>query len=126
MRTTQQRRLSNLSTTTAVGGLILAGFFLYGGGSYLITSTAGKATPLPKNAASLGQLSAGAGLLLLNSAAVTTIGVLAFHVLRCRHRRTASTYLLTRVLEGTLLALFAAGISDPRAPKPGKRNGITR
>lgn len=105
--------MTNLSITTAgriIGGLFLSAFFLYGGGSYLLASTSDGATPLPENAASLGQLSAGAGLMLLNSAAVTTVGVLAFHVLRRRHPRTASTYLLTRVLEGTLLALLPAGI----------------
>lgn len=113
MKTAQQRHIHNQSTTTvgrAVGGLILSAFFLYGGGSYLLASTVDGATPLPENADSVGQLVAGAGLMLLNSAAVVTIGVLTFPVLRRQYRRTASSYLLTRVVEGILLAAPAVGI----------------
>ena len=105
--------MTNLSTTTAgrlVGGLFIAAFFLYGGGAYLLDSTADGATPLPENAASLGQLSAGAALMLANSAAVMAIGAMAFRVLRRRHSRTANSYLLTRAVEGVLLALPPGGI----------------
>jgi hypothetical protein len=105
--------MSLLSTATAgrvVGGLVLSGFFLYGGGSYLVASTTNAATPLPENAASVGQLSAGACLMLLNSAVVIGIGVLASRVLRRRHPRTATSYRLTRIVEGTLLAIPAASI----------------
>ena len=114
--------MTNLSTTTAgrvVGGLFLSAFFLYGGGSYLVASTTDGATPVPENVASLGQLSAGASLMLLNSTAVITIGVLSFRVLRRRHRRTASTYLLTRVVEGALLAVPPAGMLALALLQPG-------
>lgn len=93
-----------------VGGLILAAFFLYGGGSFLVASSSSSAPPLPVNAASLGQLAAGATLLLLNSAAVMTIGVLAFRVLRREHLRTAHAYLATRAVEALLLALAPVGM----------------
>jgi hypothetical protein len=105
-----------------VGGLFLSAFFLYGGGALLVASTTDSATAVPENAGSLGQLSAGATLLLLNSAAVATIGALAFRVLRREHRRTAVAYLATRTVEAVLLALaplgtlglalFASGNSD--------------
>jgi hypothetical protein len=64
---------------------------------------------LPENAASLGRLSAGMSLLLLNSVAVATIGALAFRVLRRPHHRTANVYLATRTLEAVLLALAPLG-----------------
>ena len=105
--------MTNLSITTTgrlVGGLFIAAFFLYGGGAYLLDSTADGATPLPQNAASLGQLSAGAALMLGNSVAVIAIGALAFRVLRRIHNRTANGYLLTRAVEGVLLALPPVGI----------------
>jgi len=100
--------MTAITTRTAgrvVGGLFVSAFFLYGGGSFLVNAATDGATPLPENAASLGQLSAGAVLMLANSAAVAAIGVLAFRVLRRRDRRTASTYLAPRTVEGTLLAL---------------------
>jgi len=92
-----------------VGALFLSAFFLYGGGSFLVASTTDSATPLPGNAASLVQLSAGATLLLLNSVAVATIGTLAFRVLRRHHQRTANVYLATRTAEALLLALAPLG-----------------
>ena len=93
----------------AVGGLFLSAFLLYGGGTFLVASTTGGASPLPENAASLGQLAAGATLLLLNSAAVVTIGALAYRVLWRKHRRTAVAYLATRTVEAALLALAPLG-----------------
>jgi hypothetical protein len=93
----------------AIGGLILSAFLLYGGGSFLVDSTTGSTTPVPENADSVGQLTAGAILLLLNSAAVATIGVLAYRVLRRGHRRTANVYLATRTVEAVLLALAPLG-----------------
>lgn len=97
------------TTGRIIGGLFLSAFFLYGGGAFLIDSTTGGAIAVPENAASLGQLTAGAALLLLNSAAVLTIGVLAFRVLRSEHRRIAHTYLSTRIVEAALLALAPLG-----------------
>lgn len=97
----------NVGRTTGV--LFLSAFLLYGGGSFLTTSTTGGALPLPGNATSPGRLSAGAVLLLLNSLAVVAIGALAFRVLRPRHHRTARTYLATRAAEAVLLALAPLG-----------------
>jgi hypothetical protein len=96
-------------TGRVVGGLFVSAFFLYGGGSLLLNGATDGATALPENAASLAHLSAGAGLMLANSVAVATIGVLAFRVLRRRDRRTASTYLASRTVEGVLLALAPLG-----------------
>lgn len=92
-----------------IGALFLSAFFLYGGGSFLVASATDSATPLPENAASLGQLSTGATLLLLNSLAVVTIGTLAFRVLRRRYHRTANVYFATRSAEAVLLALAPLG-----------------
>jgi len=101
--------MSIKTTGRVVGGLFLSGFVLYGGGSFLLASATDGAPPLPENATSLGQLSAGATLLLLNSAAVAAIGTLAFRVLRRPHHRTARTYLATRTTEAALLALAPLG-----------------
>ena len=93
------------TTGRILGGLFLSAFFLYGGGNFLIHSSNRNDAALPENAASLWQLCAGSALLLLNSAAVLTIGALAFRVLRREYRRTASAYLATRTVEAVLLAL---------------------
>jgi hypothetical protein len=120
----------------AIGGLILSAFLLYGGGSFLIDSTTGSTTPVPGNADSVGQLTAGAILLLLNSAAVATIGVLAYRVLRRGHRRTAKVYLVTRTVEAGLLALaplstltlalLAGGSSDSSNTRGSGWDGLAR
>jgi hypothetical protein len=104
--------MTAITTRTAgrvVGGLFLSGFLLFGGGSLLTNAATDGGTALPENASSLGQLSAGAALMLANSAAVAAIGALAFRVLRHRARRTASSYLLTRTVEASLLALAPLG-----------------
>jgi hypothetical protein len=101
-----------MNTKTAgrvVGGLILLGFLLYGGGSFLVASVTSGADPLPQGADQQAQLSAGAVLMLLNSFAVTAIGVVAFPVLRRHHLRTAYTYLVTRTVEGVLVAVSTLG-----------------
>ncbi len=69
----------------------------------------GDDTAVPANASSLAQLCAGSALLLLNSAAVITIGALAFRALRREYRGTANLYLGTRGLEAVLLALAPLG-----------------
>jgi hypothetical protein len=70
-----------------VGALFLAAFLFYGIGSAL--------APAP----------AGLTLMLLNSADVATIGVLAFLLLRTAARRTALVYLATRIVEALALAV---------------------
>ncbi|MDX6300012.1 MAG: hypothetical protein QOF53_1226 [Nocardioidaceae bacterium] len=103
---------TTITTRTAgrvVGGMFLSGFLLYGGGSFLTNAATNGGTALPQNATSHGQLAAGSALMLANSAAVATIGALAFRVLRHRAPRTGSGYLLTRTVEATLLALAPLG-----------------
>ncbi|HEX8767118.1 MAG TPA: DUF4386 domain-containing protein [Jatrophihabitans sp.] len=101
----------NLKTAgRVVGGLILLAFFLYGGGRFLIASATGGADLLPQGADQQAQLSAGAVLMLLNSFAVAAIGVVAFPVLRRRHLHTAYSYLITRTVEGVLLAISTLGV----------------
>lgn len=101
--------ITSRTTGRVVGGLFLSALFLYGGGSFLVFSSTGDRTAVPENADSLTQLCAGSALLLLNSAAVITIGALAFLLLRREHRRTANVYLATRVVEALLLALAPLG-----------------
>ncbi len=96
-----------MSTQTAgriVGALFLSAFFFYGGGSFLVDSATHGATAYPSNAASLRMLSAGSALMLANSIAVATIGVVVFKVLRRSHPRTARSYVATRSAEAVLLA----------------------
>jgi len=104
-----QAPMSLMTTGRIVGTLFVSAFFLYGGGVFLVFSAVGDDTALPANADSLAQLCAGSALLLLNSAAVITIGLLAFRVLRREHRGTANLYLGTRIAEATLLALAPLG-----------------
>lgn len=85
-----------------VGALLLLAFVVYLAGGALVDS----ATAAPSRIVDHQmQLSAGALLMLLNSAFVIGIGVLVFPVLRPRHEMTAYAYLVTRVFEGVLLAV---------------------
>ena len=106
---TPQVPMSLRATGRIVGALFLSALFLYGGGNFLVLSAVGDDTAVPANATSLAQLCAGSALLLLNSAAVVTIGALAFRVLRREHRGTANLYLGTRTVEAVLLALAPLG-----------------
>ena len=69
--------LSLKTTRRIVGALFLSAFILYGGGTSLVVSSVGDETAVPANADSLAQLCAGSALLLLNSAALVLLGVLA-------------------------------------------------
>lgn len=109
------------TTGRLVGALFVSAFLLYGGGQYLILSAVGEDVAVPVNASSLTLLCAGSVLLLLNSTAVITIGVLAFRVLRRDYRGIATLYLGTRGVEAVLLALAPAGtlvlaVSGSRGP----------
>jgi hypothetical protein len=79
--------MSNRAIGPIVGALFLAAFVCYGLGS------------------AVADRAAGAGLMLLNSVVVATIGVLVFRLLRRPHLRTAATYLSARLLEAVLLAV---------------------
>ncbi|WP_017601532.1 DUF4386 family protein [Nocardiopsis lucentensis] len=87
--------MSHRSSGRLVGTLFLAAFALYGGGG------------------SLADQPVGLGLMLLNSVAVATIGVVTLGVLRTTAPGVAWTYLAVRVAEAVLLAagvfLLASG-----------------
>ena len=79
--------MTNSLTSRILGALFLGAFVSYGVGSALVDRPVGVA------------------LMLLNSMAVGTIGAVVFGMLRCRHSQVATTYLLARTLEATLLAV---------------------
>lgn len=83
----------------AVGILLLLVFLLYGIGSSIATT----AEPGPI-------LGIGVALMLLNSLAVVTIGILLLPVLRPHSRALAGGYLATRVAEGALLGTGAIAL----------------
>jgi hypothetical protein len=82
------------------GGLVLAAFLLYGIGSALVDE------PL------------GVGLVVVNSVAVTCIGVIGFRLLRQDHPWVGASYLVTRIAEalflsgGVVLYTIADDVSD--------------
>lgn len=84
--------MSSLARGRIVGSLFLLAFVLYGGGSIMATADSG-----------LRWL--GTAFVLLNSAAVVAIGLLARPVVARTHPRTAVAYLLARTFEGLVLAL---------------------
>ncbi|MGJ6964864.1 DUF4386 domain-containing protein [Streptosporangium sp. G11] len=93
-----------------VGALILLGYVVYMAGSALAGSGSGPggtAAP-PGDAGDVGdqmRMSAGALLMLVNSAAVVGIGVLVFPVVRLHHEISAYAYLVTRVFEAAMMAV---------------------
>ncbi|MEU4768275.1 DUF4386 domain-containing protein [Actinosynnema sp. NPDC023794] len=82
--------MSSRTTGRAIGALFLLAFLAYGVGSALAGTASG---------------SAGALLMLANSAVVAGIGVLAFPVLRPHSELTAHAYLVGRAVEAALLAV---------------------
>ena len=90
-----------------VGALILAAFVLYGAGSALVDAGSGSPADLADVADNQKLISAGALLMLLNSAGVAVIGVVAFPVLRHTHQISAFAYLVTRAFEAVMLAVGA-------------------
>ncbi|GAA4288336.1 DUF4386 domain-containing protein [Georgenia daeguensis] len=99
--------MSTRTTGRIVGALILLAFVLYGGGTILVGSGAGVPAVLSDVGESRTQISAGALLILLNSAAVAGIGVLALPVLKQHHEVSAYAYLITRTFEALMLAVGA-------------------
>ena len=93
-----------------VGALILVAFLAYGGGSALVDSASGASAMLSEVASNQLRISAGVLLILLNSAVVTAIGVLAFPVLSKHDEIAAYAYLVTRVFEAVILAVGALGL----------------
>lgn len=91
--------ISARRTARTVGTLMLAGFLLYGIGSSIATTASPGAL-----------LTAGTVMMLLNSAAVISIGVLMRPVLRPHAPATAVGYLATRIFEGAFLAVGAIAL----------------
>jgi hypothetical protein len=97
---------SSRATARAVGILMLAGFLTYGVGSAIATGIAE-----PDNGGDSGLLFLAATLsMLLNSAIVIGIGVLMVPILQQHNRAIAGGYLLTRIVEGTALAIGVASL----------------
>jgi hypothetical protein len=82
--------MSSRAVGRSIGVLLLVAFVAYGGGNALVQAGSG---------------AAGGLLMLLNSAAVIGIGVLAFPVLRPHSELTAHAYLTGRAVEAALLAV---------------------
>lgn len=94
-----------MSTRTigrTVGGLILLAYVAYIAGGTLVDSASGNLSDV---VASPMRVSAGAVLMLANSAIVASIGVLVFPVLRPYHQISAYAYLIARAIEGVMLAV---------------------
>lgn len=85
-----------------IGALYLVAFVVYIAGGELVT--AGSAS-LPDVASHQRQIAGGALLMLLNSVAVVLNGVIAFPVVRSRHEISAYGYLVSRTIEGVVLAV---------------------
>ena len=88
-----------------IGALFILAFFLYGVGFGLVTSVVGTPDSLSTISAHQTTLILGAFLMLLNSAAVVSIGVLFFPILEQHGKRTAVGYLAARIVEGVFLAV---------------------
>lgn len=96
---------SRMMYSRLIGALFLAAFFLYGLGFGLVTSVVGAPDSLSTISAHQSTLVLGAFMMLLNSVAVVSIGVLFFPILEQYGKRTAIAYLTARILEGVFLAV---------------------
>jgi hypothetical protein len=97
-----------MSTRTigrVMGTLFLLAFVAYIAGSALIDSAAGAADALSDVADDRTRVPAGALLMLVNSAVVAGIGVLAFPVLKPHSQISAHAYLAGRMIEAVMLAV---------------------
>lgn len=95
---TQPMGITLRSTRTiarTVGALMLGVFLLYGVGNAIATNAS----------QGDGMLALGVGMMLANSAAVLTIGVLFVPILRPYSPTVAKIYLSTRIFEAAFLAL---------------------
>jgi hypothetical protein len=99
--------MTTRTTGRIVGALFLLAFVVYGGGSTLVESGSGVPAVVSDIADNQLQISAGVLMILLNSAVVASIGILAFPVLRQHHAISAYAYLITRTFEAVMLAVGA-------------------
>ncbi|WP_422769377.1 DUF4386 domain-containing protein [Plantactinospora sp. WMMC1484] len=88
-----------------VGTLFLLAFVAYLTGTALVDSGIGVPEALAEVHDHQRQLSAGALLMLVNSAVVVGIGLLSFPILRPHGELSAYAYLLLRTIEAVLLAV---------------------
>ena len=99
--------MSSRAIGRTVGALILVAYVAYIAGGAMVESAARDLSDVVANQT---QLSAGALLMLVNSAAVVAIGVLVFPVLKPHHEPSAYAYLVCRAIEGTMLAVGILGL----------------
>ncbi|XVS62650.1 DUF4386 domain-containing protein [Actinosynnema sp. CA-299493] len=99
--------MSSRAIGRAMGTLFLLAFVAYGAGAALVGS------------GSSALVAAGALLMLLNSAVVVGIGVLAFPVLRPHGELTAHAYLVGRAVEAVLLAVGVVFVLLPASAGVG-------
>jgi hypothetical protein len=88
-----------------IGILILAGWFTYGPGGAITASIVAAPDTLANVAANRMTFTAGAVVMLLNSAAVVGIGVMWFPILKRHSEPVALSYLATRTLEAVFLTV---------------------
>jgi hypothetical protein len=89
------------------GAFMLLGTATYATGSALIQSVAVGPEDLAVAVAERSRVFIGVLLLLVNNAAVVVIGVALYRILHRRHQVVAVTYLVTRVIESTLMTVGA-------------------
>ncbi len=97
-----------MSTTVigrAVGALFLLAFVIYATGGALVDSGSGGPDVLAGVADDRMRVSAGALLMVVNSAVVAAIGVLAFPVLKAHDEISAHAYLVGRAIEAVMLTV---------------------
>ncbi|HBW17741.1 MAG: DUF4386 domain-containing protein [Streptosporangiaceae bacterium] len=88
-----------------VGALFLLAYVVYLAGGALADAGPASTVVLSHVASHQTQISAGALLMLANSAAVVGIGVLIFPILRRHHQLSAYGYLAAQVVQGVMLAM---------------------
>src|SRR5215203_5568864 len=100
----QEELSSTRRTARMVGMLVLGGYLTYGVGSLIVAGIAAAPDYLSTVSAST-LFSAGAVLMLLNSALVIGIGALMLPILRPHNKNIALGYFATRIFEGIILAV---------------------
>jgi len=126
---TAMRAISRMTYSRLIGALVLSAFVLYGVGLGLATSVVGVGDSLSRISLHQTTLVLGALLMLLNSVAVLSIGVLIFPILENHSKRTAVAYLASRTGEAVFLALgvLALLLTVPWLSRPltrGRPTGV--
>ncbi len=101
---------SRMTYSRLIGALFLSAFLFYGGGSALVTSVLGAPDFLSTISAHQTTLAIGVFLMLLNSVAVVSLGVLFFPIIESHGKRTALAYLAARIVEAVMLAIGALSV----------------